>query len=110
MKQLKTELTTKSYEGQVESSTLGGGRLTDLNFTTDLNRTEYSTDEMLNGTMPLIIGGNFNTIDIGINSEIKKKLVYEFDFWFTRNIGNSIPIKNLRDIVKLVFHTEKKII
>lgn len=107
-KQIRTEFMNKSNRPQVVSSSKGGGNQIDLNFTSDLNRTEYTMNEIENGTTPIIVGGNYNDIDIDATTTIKKKYIYEFDFWFTRNIGNSLPLLNLQDDLTLIFKLEKK--
>jgi hypothetical protein len=107
--QIKSELMTKTHYKQVRSSTKGGGNLVDLNFTSDINRTEYDTHDIDQSTLPLIVGGNFNDVDIDATSTIKKRFIYEFDFWFSRNVGQAIPLGKLNNHdLKLIFNTETK--
>ena len=118
-RQIKHELTHKSSDPyNYMSSETCGGKQTDFNFTRDTNRTYISSDDMVEGFSPLIVGGStslkeFNQTDnprnvIGNNIEIKKKLLYNFDFWFTRNIGMALPIVCLHNNeIMLEFDTEK---
>ena len=107
--QIKSELMTKTHSKQVMSSNKGGGNLVDLNFTSDINRTEYDTHDIDQSTLPLIVGGNYNDVDIDATSTIKKKFIYEFDFWFSRNIGQAVPLGKLNNHdLKLIFNTETR--
>ena len=107
-KQIRSEFMNKSNRTQVVSSSKGGGNQVDLNFTSDLNRTEYTINEIETGTTPIIVGGNYNDVEIDASTIVKKKLIYEFDFWFSRNIGNSLPLLNLQDELTLIFKLEEK--
>ena len=106
--QMKHELNNNTYNTQVQSSINGGGINTDLNFTTDLNRTEY--DKSINEcSIPLILGGNYNDelIDAG-TSPVTKKYIFEFDFWFTRNIGSALPLFLIDSTPELIIETSSK--
>ena len=110
-KQMKDELYYNNNQNSVYvQSSSQGGLPTDLNFTQDLNRTEYNTKQIINGDMPLIVGGvsGGSTIDAN-TTKIKKKLIYTFDFWFNRDIGSALPLIALENnYVDLKFEIEKK--
>ena len=108
--QIKSELTNKSYDSPIKSSDNGGGNNTDLNFTSDLNRTEYHNNNNNECSIPLILGGNYNDILIDAGTEaVTKKYIFEFDFWFTRNIGSALPLFLLHEHdVELFFTTALK--
>lgn len=93
-KQMKDELHYNNNQNTVYvQSSDKGGLPVDLNFTQDINRTHYNSKQIINGDMPLIIGGVYNSSTIDANStKIKKKLIYTFDFWFNRNLGSSLPL------------------
>ena len=121
-RQIKHELTHKSIdEYNYMSSETCGGKQTVFNFIRDTNRTYISNEDMLEGFAPLIVGGatsldefHADKVDgntrntIGNNIDLKKKLLYNFDFWFTRNIGMALPIVCLHNNeIMLEFDTEK---
>jgi hypothetical protein len=119
-RQIKHELTHKSTDHyNYMSSELYGGKQTEFNFTRDTNRTYISNEDIIEGFSPLIVGGSTalneykpigNTRNIiGNATPLTKKLIYNFDFWFTRNIGMALPIVCLyNNEVMLEFDTEKK--
>ena len=119
-RQIKHELTHKSNdEYNYMSSETNGGKQTDFNFTRDTNRTYISSEDMLVGFSPIIVGGSTSLDEykrpgdprntIGNGTDLKKKLFYNFDFWFTRNIGMALPIVCLyNNEIMLEFDTEKK--
>lgn len=56
------------------------------------------------GNQPLFVKGG-----TAANNQITKKLVYEFDFWFTRDIGNSLPLEAIYNHqIELIFKYETK--
>ena len=111
-KQIKYELTTKNNNNYYKSSEVGGGNPTNFNFINSTNRTEYTTDDIFSGNSPLVVGGgggDKSDSTFANNVIIKKKMIYNFDFWFTRNIGQALPVicLNNHDIL-LKFNTESK--
>mgnify|MGYP006081665393 CR=1 FL=1 len=112
-KQIRTEFKTKTKTPQVLSCETAGGNEIDLNFTSDLKRTEYDANNMDECGIPIIVGGNYNNKDIDLTGGITKKIIYEFDFWFCRNLGQALPIsviKNQDLEIKIKTAEKKKVI
>ena len=135
-RQVKHELLNKSRNKQnILSSSTHGGRETYLNtlvydptaLVTSPDRVFISNEERLGGFCPLVCSGSIYTADdtdtgvTGINAieygflnpaptpRITKKLLYDFDFWFTRNIGMALPVVCLfNNEIILEFDTESK--
>jgi len=134
-RQVKHELLNKSRnKHNMLSSPLYGGLETYINTDTDidvlvdgvgsktnLERKFISNEDRLGGFCPLICTGSvyndtgtdqltINELGFRItNPSIKKKLLYDFDFWFTRNIGMALPVVCLfNNEIILEFDTETK--
>ena len=135
-RQVKHELLNKSRnKHNMLSSPLYGGLETYINTDTDidvlvdgvgsktnLERKFISNEDRLGGFCPLICTGSvyndtgtdqLTTNQLGFrifnNPSIKKKLLYDFDFWFTRNIGMALPVVCLfNNEIILEFDTETK--
>lgn len=100
-KQAKSELfNTDENRYNFSDPTYGGKPIV-----TDLND-PYVSDTMTRsfGNQPLFVKGLTTS-----TTQIKKKLVYEFDFWFTRDIGHSLPLDALYNHqIELIFNYETK--
>ena len=135
-RQVKHELLNKSRnKHNMLSSPLYGGLETYINTDTDidiivdggnsktnLERKFISNEDRLGGFCPLICTGSVyndtGTDELTRNTlgfrnptkpSIKKKLLYDFDFWFTRNIGMALPVVCLfNNEIILEFDTETK--
>ena len=112
-KQIKYELNNENINSDNIISSESGGTQTKLNFTSNSNRTYISNNEYIEGSAPLIIGGIVepNTIDgtttIASNEITYKKINYNFDFWFTREISTALPLLCLKNSITLEFQLEK---
>tara|TARA_B100000787_G_C16187855_1_gene295712 strand:- start:183 stop:1607 length:1425 start_codon:yes stop_codon:yes gene_type:complete len=137
-RQIKHELKHKSKDhNNIRSSELYGGKITSLNLTSE-GGTHYdgtsfiysgprefiSNEARLGGFCPLIFDGKILTNDQwdadgtdapvsvgGADGDlIHKKIIYDFDFWFTRNIGMALPVVCLfNNEIILEFDTEKEL-
>lgn len=108
-KQIRTELKNKNRTTQVLSSEQAGGNEIDLNFTSDLKRTVYDANNVDECSIPIIVGGNYNDKNIDLTGGITKKIIYEFDFWFCRNLGQALPISVIRNQdLEIKFKTAEK--
>ena len=135
-KQVRYELNNphkSSYN--FHSSEIAGGCQTEFNFVFDTNRTYIDHLDYIEGHSPVIIGGRtslneyippnvtgaqrrnfrigyYDTVNNAYTPNpaiINKKLLYNFDFWFCRNIGLALPIVSLfNHEITLEFETEKK--
>ncbi len=93
-KQMKTDLLNESDTIYQETGAKGGKAIS-------TNAREINSAEKLRSIVPLMIT-NDNT-----PSNKTQKLIYEFDFWFTENIGNSLPLDSLSNHdIELIFNTE----
>jgi len=111
-KQMVSELTSKRHKKKIiQMSSNNGGLPVDLNFMSDLNAVDYDTQDRLEGHCPLFFGGIYRNINqVPANQTIKKKLIYNFDFWFNKNIGQALPLTPLMyHNVELYFKTQSKI-
>ena len=133
-RQVKHELLNKSRnKHNMLSSPLHGGRETYLNtLISDAvnplpqpDRVFISNEDRLDGFCPLVCTGsiytdspdpnvNVTVLEYGFlnpapTPRITKKLLYDFDFWFTRNIGMALPVVCLfNNEIILEFDTESK--
>ena len=90
--QMKKELTRKTpHEKYIQSDKTNGGIPTSLNFISDINNTKFSENDRLIGDCPLVVGGIIDNEPIASDTLVNKRLIYNFDFWFTRDIGNALP-------------------
>ena len=112
-KQIKYELNNTNITSENIISSDKGGTQTKLNFTSNSNRTYISNKDFIEGSAPLIIGGIVepNPIDgtttIASNEIIYKKINYNFDFWFTRELSTALPLLCLKNRLTLEFELEK---
>jgi len=97
-KQLKSELLNESRLKQNVTDVNGGKS---VEFSGVFDDTIYiDNTEKMKGNIPL-----FNNA----SSKTTHKLLYEFDFWFTRNMASSIPLDSLSNHdIELIFQTETK--
>jgi len=97
-KQLKSELLNESRLKQNVTDTVGGKF---IDFSGPFDNTIYiDNTEKMKGNIPL-----FNVV----NTTTTHKLLYEFDFWFARNMASSIPLDSLSNHdIELIFQTETK--
>lgn len=115
-KQAKYELTHPKTKHYTKSSDNGGLQTEfDFNSTTynDNIISTFSQEDILAGNNPILVGGGEMTNNESHTEDstdlLTKKLLYTFDFWFTRNIGMALPIICLKDHeVLLEFDTESK--
>lgn len=93
-KQMKTELLNESDTIYQETGSEGGKDITTI-------AREINSAEKMRGIVPVISTN-------GATASIKtQRLIYEFDFWFTENIGSSLPLDALSNHdVELIFNTE----
>mgnify|MGYP000976169173 FL=1 len=102
--QIKTELTNETSQHFIQSSDTNGGIPTDINVYGDIGNYKIDTRERELGYSPLVFGGTVNDTDYAVGNTsdkttglVIKRLVYNFDFWFCRDIGNSIPMSALNN-------------
>jgi len=99
-KQLKSELLTTTENKYNESDATYGGKSALYEFDGRVGNQIGDTYERLKGNIPIVVGSN--TI-------VTKKFTYAFDFWFTRNIGQSLPLDALNNHdIELIFKIETK--
>lgn len=97
-KQLKSELLNESRLKQ-NVTDVNGGKSVDFSGVVD-DTIYIDNTEKMKGNIPL-----FNKY----MSSSNHKLLYEFDFWFTRNMASSIPLDSLSNHdIELIFQTETK--
>jgi hypothetical protein len=90
-RQMKNELLDRQ-ENKFNVSAANGGK---PNF--DITTYIYDTEERYKCNMPLVCAA-------GVTKT--QKLVYEFDFWFTRELGNALPLDALSNHdIELTFNT-----
>ncbi len=96
-KQLKSELLIPTENKYNESDATYGGKPVSYDFE---GNQIGDTHERIKGNIPIVVGSN--TI-------VTKKFTYAFDFWFTRNIGQSLPLDALNNHnIELIFNIETK--
>jgi hypothetical protein len=102
--QIKTELINDTSQHFIQSSDTNGGMPTDINVYGDIGNYKIDTRERELGYSPLVFGGTVNDTDYAVGNTtdettglVTKRLVYNFDFWFCRDIGNSIPLSALNN-------------
>jgi hypothetical protein len=108
--QIYDELNENVCENKQTSSGLKGGAYTELNFTSDLDATEFNVNNRLNGDNPLVFGGSIKNgnINSGVGT-YTKKIIIPLHFWFTKNPGLNLPLCALyKHEVKLKFTFEDK--
>ena len=117
-KQIKYELTHPKTKHYTMTSNKGGCQTVfdfkSENVINDNLRSTFSHEDIMNGCAPIVVGGgggsnNETDNNVEHSGTITKKLLYTFDFWFTRNIGMALPIICLKnhDVV-LEFDIESK--
>jgi hypothetical protein len=115
-KQIYEELTNDSSQHVIQSSDTTGGLPTDLNVYGDIGNYKIDTYERELGHCPLVFGGTVNETEYAVGNStdsttglVTKRLVYEFDFWFCKEMGNALPLSSLNNHpVELVFETNTK--
>jgi hypothetical protein len=102
--QIKTELNNETSQHFIQSSDTHGGIPTDINVYGDIGNYKIDTRERALGYSPLVYGGTVNDTDYAVGNTtdettglVTKRLIYNFDFWFCRDIGNSIPMSALNN-------------
>ena len=96
-KQLKSDLLIPTENKYNESDATYGGKQVSYDFE---GNQIGDTHERIKGNIPIVVGSN--TI-------VTKKFTYAFDFWFTRNIGQSLPLDALNNHnIELIFNIETK--
>lgn len=99
-KQMKSELLTHDTIYYKESEPTHGGKGFDTDYDNIDTKTRYE------GNVPLFIKGDAKKED---GTQVYKKIIYEFDFWFTRDIGHSLPLNALYNHdIRLGFTFETK--
>lgn len=95
-KQLKSELLTETENKYNSSDATYGGKPVSYDFTSQIG----DTYERIKGNIPIVVGSN---------TLVTKRFTYYFDFWFTRNIGQSLPLDALNQHeIELIFKIETK--
>jgi len=110
--QLISELTTTRQKQKVIQTSSNGGLPVELNFRSDLNAVDYDTHDRLEGHCPLFFGGIYKNIEQMPTADtlVKKKLIYNFNFWFNKNIGQALPLSPLiNHEIEVYFKTDLKI-
>ena len=110
-KQIHTEIMNKNNKSQIMSSVDAGGNEINLNFTENSNvkRTEYDPNDVDECSIPIIVGGIHNSNNIDLTGGITKRFIYEFDFWFSRSLGQALPISVIKNqVLKIKFKTADK--
>ena len=105
-KQMKDELTESHTNSHLDSyiqSASTGGNPTLLNFISDINKTTFTNNQKERYDMPIIVGGIYNDTEIAKNVSITKKLIYKFDFWFSRSMGTALPLNSINHNLRLKF-------
>jgi len=99
-KQLKSDLLIPTENKYNESDATYGGKPVSYEFDGRVGNQIGDTHERIKGNIPIVVGSN--TI-------VTKKFTYAFDFWFTRNIGQSLPLDALNNHdIELIFNIETK--
>ena len=99
-KQLKSELLTTTENKYNESDATYGGKSALYEFDGQVGNQIGDTHERLKGNIPIVVGSN---------TLVTKRFTYIFDFWFTRNIGQSLPLDALSNHdIELIFNVDTK--
>jgi len=99
-KQLKSDLLIPNENKYNESDATYGGKPVSYEFDGRVGNQIGDTHERIKGNIPIVVGSN---------TTVTKKFTYAFDFWFTRNIGQSLPLDALNNHdIELIFNIETK--
>ena len=99
-KQLKSDLLTTTENKYNESDSTYGGKPVSYEFEGRVGNQIGDTYERLKGNIPIVVGSE---------TLVTKRFTYAFDFWFTRNIGRSLPLDALNNHdIELIFNIETK--
>jgi hypothetical protein len=91
--QIYDELTQDIYNNKQSSSGLKGGVYSDLNFTSDLDPTEFNSNNRINADNPLVFGGSRKNENISSGTgTYTKKFIVPLNFWFTKDPGLYLPL------------------
>ena len=112
--QIYDELIENICHNNQQTSGLKGGKYTDLNFTSDIDSTDFNVNNRVNGDNPLVFGGSIKNGNIynGVGT-YSKKIIIPLHFWFTKNPGMNIPLCSLYNhevILKFTFEDKHKLI
>ena len=93
-----------------KSDTTGGGKNMTFEFVSDNTavRTPLTLQNRINGNTPLVFGGNNHDGNTSAATKYFKKFFIPLPFYFTKNIGLSLPLCAIKDSeeVKIVFTLE----
>ena len=91
--QIYDELTQDIYNNKQTASGLKGGVYSDLNFTSDLDPTEFNANNRINADNPLVFGGSRKNENISSGTgTYTKKFIVPLSFWFTKDPGLYLPL------------------
>jgi hypothetical protein len=91
--QIYDELTQDIYNNKQTTSGLKGGVYTDLNFTSDIDATEFNSNNRINADNPLVFGGSRKNENFSSGTgTYTKKFIVPLNFWFTKDPGLYLPI------------------
>ena len=108
--QIYDELTQDIYNNKQTTSGIKGGVYSDLNFTSDLDPTEFNSNNRINADNPLVFGGSRKNDNISSGTgTYTKKFIVPLSFWFTKDPGLYLPLCALyKHNINLKFTFEDK--